>query len=120
MLFDQMFLAPELYEGENVPLDVRNDSYSLGAIIYFLVTGGLSDDKTPISVYSFMEEVWENFSVELKDFVKQCLIHDIKDRLIASRLADHPFIASYRSDKLSRLPVNQDVSSSMVQFLKAD
>lgn len=115
-----MFLAPELYEGENVPLDVRNDSYSLGAIIYFLVTGGVNDENQPIAVYSFQEQAWENFSVELKDFVQQCMVNDVKDRPIASQLSDHAFISFYRSDKLSRQPVNQDVADSMLQFLKAD
>lgn len=51
-----MFLAPELYEDSSQPsdsaIDVRNDTYSLGAILYFLVTGGVEDNKeTPISSY---------------------------------------------------------------------
>lgn len=87
-----MFLAPEVIKDET-NLESGCDVYSFGAILYFLVTGGISDDDlTPIQNLEFKEEIWTKVSKNLHEFVKSCVEHDVKKRTLISHLRKNAFM----------------------------
>jgi len=93
------WMAPELIRGHDYELKV--DVWSLGIMcmecaegeppymeypplraLFLITTKGIPDLKEP-----------GKWSVEFKDFVKQCLIKDVEKRPSAAQLMDHPFLS---------------------------
>jgi len=89
---DLIFLAPEIANDEE-NLDSRCDVYSFGALLYFLVTGGIADDsKTPLSCLDFKEEIWTNISKNLHQFIKICVNQNQKKRPSITDLRKNAFM----------------------------
>ena len=71
-------MAPELSDSDGSKITEKADSWSLGVILYLLVTAGnfsINNDSGEVN-FDFQENGWQNYSIELKDFVASCLIRD--------------------------------------------
>ena len=79
---DQIFTAPELISTNETKVSEKVDSWSLGVILYLLITGGkfeLNNNSDQVN-FDFQESAWQNYSIELKDFIASCLIRDPEQR----------------------------------------
>ena len=73
---DRLFLAPELIKNRLGP---KSDVWSIGAILYLLITGGVND-KRHEEVFDFHENIWFNVSEEMKDFMLKLLVVSPSER----------------------------------------
>ena len=71
------------------------DVYSLGVILYLLITGG-SNSKKHIEYLDFSEDIWFDVSVELKDFIMMMVQYDVMKRATVDELLATDFIHSAR------------------------
>jgi eukaryotic-like serine/threonine-protein kinase len=87
------FMAPEQARGESAGVDVRADVYSLGAILYFLLTGDVPDDADPATALRR-----HRVPRPLAAICTTALAGDPGDRYqTVSALADD--VASYRAER---------------------
>ena len=80
---DRLFLAPELYKKNEV--SELNDVWSIGAILYLLVTGGI-DDKKHEEKFDFREQQWLSVSEDLMEFILGFMQTDPKKRMTVKKL----------------------------------
>ena len=75
---DQIFIAPELLSATSSKITEKVDSWSLGVILYLLITGGYFEfmNNSDQVNFDFQESAWQNYSIKLKDFIASCLIRD--------------------------------------------
>ena len=85
---DRFFLAPELGHYET---GTFNDVWSLGTILYMLVTGGYGN-KQNARAFEFFEDIWNQASPELVDFLKMCLIFDKANRASIDQILASDFM----------------------------
>ena len=87
---DRLFIAPEMISKKEIsPL---NDVWSIGVILYLLITGGGSNDTNAELKFTFEEEKWNIVSDSLMDFVIGCCQPDSKKRMSIMMLQEHSFL----------------------------
>jgi len=69
----------------------KNDVWSIGIILYLLVTGGVND-KRHEEYFNFKEPVWYNVSEEFKEFMLMAVTVDPHQRASIQQLLDTDFI----------------------------
>ena len=87
---DRLFLAPEL--SKSVEWNAKsplNDVWSIGAMLYLLITGGHKEKEEK---FDFSEDQWYYVSDELKDFMHRCVEVDPLKRMTINELLKHDFI----------------------------
>ena len=67
---DRLYMAPELLKSEPAVSQKNRhhdkaDTYSLGAILYILITGGKLDSINEPEIFQFREAAWRQVSEEL-------------------------------------------------------
>ncbi|KAK5939647.1 Calcium/calmodulin-dependent protein kinase type I [Knufia obscura] len=94
------YMAPEIFKktGHGKPVDI----WAIGVITYFLLCGYTPFDRDSNleemqailqADYSFTPiEYWRNVSTTARDFIKQCLIIDPRQRMSAHQALQHPWI----------------------------
>lgn len=91
------YIAPEVLKKN---YGVECDMWSLGVIVYMLLSGtppfkGETEQKIMASalrgVYSMSRPIWKTLSEEAKDFVRKCLVINVKRRITAREALDHPW-----------------------------
>ena len=90
---DSIFMAPEVAYNETERVMAQADTFSLGVILYCLVTGGLNEDnmdKQPS--IDFEEHAWNYMSNEIKDFIYECIEPNESQRKDVTQLMEHEFI----------------------------
>ena len=99
---DQIFIAPELLATNGSKITEKADSWSVGAILYVLITGGNfnSNNKSDQVNFDFQENAWQNYSIELKDFIASCLIRDPLQRPSTCQLMSSTFFQLYNESIL--------------------
>ena len=102
---DRIFLAPELKKRDprvtsNTAFD-KSDTFSFGAILYVLVTGGKLDSINERDVFQFKEEPWSHVSEELQEFVSVCLTREPDQRPALIKLKEEEFMTIYKSSQKS-------------------
>ena len=113
---DRLFLAPELNLSDKGP---QNDVWSLGVILYLMITGGRSGKRTTERL-TFNEEVWNTVSGNLKIFVMDMLQVEASQRTGVNDLLQHEFLQDYANEKLDGSKIeetNLDTSgANLLQF----
>ncbi|ETN97908.1 hypothetical protein RFI_39618, partial [Reticulomyxa filosa] len=57
--------------------------------------------------YAFPSPFWDEISDDAKDFVKKCLVLDPKERLTASQVLEHPWVAAASKGEFSEKYLEQ-------------
>ncbi|KAF8056969.1 kinase-like domain-containing protein [Lyophyllum atratum] len=95
------YMAPEIFKktGHGKPVDV----WAMGVVTYFLLAGYTPFDRDSQQLemeaiiagdYKFEpNEYWANVSETAKDFVRQCLTVDPKERPTAAEVLEHKWLA---------------------------
>ena len=116
---DRIFLAPEL---NSYQLGPKCDIWSVGAILYLLVTGGVTD-KRHEEFFNFKETVWLNVSEELKEFMLMACAVDPRKRSSIDQLLKSDFISAAENDTLDLTPLQEtslsDLGGNMYKFYMA-
>ena len=94
---DRLFLAPELNLSDVGPY---NDVWSVGAILYLMITGGRAS-RRPMEKFEFKEEVWSTVSKRLKNFLTDMLQVKPEYRSDLDDLLEHVFIKDSINEALS-------------------
>lgn len=64
-------MAPEVVGDEEI--GAKADVWSIGVMLYLLITGGIAENSSDLVYFYFDEPVWGYFTDELKSFVDCCL-----------------------------------------------
>jgi serine/threonine protein kinase len=87
-------MAPEVVGGEEI--DAKADVWSIGVMLYLLITGEIAENSSDLVYFYFDEPVWGYFTDELRSFVECCLEVNSSKRVSVSDLAGLPFMEMYR------------------------
>lgn len=110
------YIAPEVINYE--PLSSATDMWSIGVITYILLSGlspfqGETDAETLSNVlegaYEFEEHHFSQTSEMAKDFIRQLLVKEPRERMTASECLVHPWIkplSRKQAAKRSRSSIN--------------
>ena len=85
-------MAPEVVHGSHSSsVCAKSDIYSVGSILYAMIVRGI--DFTPMkqhkdyqlenkreAIFNFKEKEWEQYSDDVRDFIKQCLEFNVANR----------------------------------------
>ncbi|GBG27071.1 Protein kinase, putative [Hondaea fermentalgiana] len=117
------YIAPEVLKKN---YGVECDIWSLGVIVYMLLSGtppfkGETEQKIMASalrgVYSMSRPVWKTLTEEAKDFVRKCLVINVKRRMTARDALDHPWFRMELANDASEAEassISSDSSSTIV------
>lgn len=95
---DRVYLAPEILTGGAT--NDKVDIWSLGVMLYFLVTGGICENISEKVEMYFDEPQWDFYGEELSLFIEQCLEIDQNERPSVQVLLKHPFMQRQQEGKL--------------------
>jgi serine/threonine protein kinase len=98
---DRIYIAPELNNYKTGP---KCDVWSIGIVLYLLITGGIQD-KRHEEFFDFKEAVWFSVSEELKEFMLMALVVDPRQRASLDQLLSTEFISSARQSSLDSTPL---------------
>uniref|UniRef100_A0A061R2T4 Calcium-dependent protein kinase n=2 Tax=Tetraselmis sp. GSL018 TaxID=582737 RepID=A0A061R2T4_9CHLO len=123
------YMAPEMLRSEVTP---ACDVWAAGVMVYQLLTGyfPFDDKKNPmrpsvnaiwksilVDKLNFKKPVWDDISDDAKDFVKQLLSKDPKDRPTAKEALKHPWLSGGSvEDRFS--PKAKGLKSEVVQRIQ--
>uniref|UniRef100_A0AC34QJZ2 Protein kinase domain-containing protein n=1 Tax=Panagrolaimus sp. JU765 TaxID=591449 RepID=A0AC34QJZ2_9BILA len=114
------FAAPEVIKFE--PLDFHTDMWSVGVIVYILLSGEspFLGDNLALTYYNVERGLWEfceefeenGVSEEAKDFINKLLILDKSQRMLPNDCLQHPWILNHREKarQIAQLKVEDDSS----------
>lgn len=112
------FMSPELLR--NVPYTTEPDMWSVGVIIYVLLSGTypfqeynrkLLWTKIRKAQFRFPDSRWAEVSEEAKDLIKHLLVVDQKERYTAAEALNHPWMLKRAGELTSR-----DLSGNLHAF----
>ena len=100
------FVAPEVLIRQ--PYNKQIDIWSMGIILFYMLSGLLpfddeNDDeeaiakKTVFSELEFPDDPFNNYSSEVKDLIRRCLIKDPLQRLTVDDFLTHKWIKKYNT-----------------------
>ncbi|XP_014211568.1 homeobox protein 5-like [Copidosoma floridanum] len=104
------YVAPEILHYE--PITLAADMWSLGVTTYVLLTGfspfgGETDQETLKNIIhgqvDFPEELFEDVSIQARDFVAKLLILEPSDRMTAKQCLQHEWLRSAPTQASSHL-----------------
>ena len=98
---DRIFMAPEIVSGGEI--GAKADVWSLGVMLYLLITGGIVDNNTDTVHFYFDEPVWGYFKDDLRLFVESCLEVEPSRRFSVKELEGHAFMQLYNDHKLDKV-----------------
>lgn len=115
MIGTYIYMAPERIDADKYYLNC--DIWSLGIIVMECCLGYypyiIYNNGEPLSSVWNAKDLIDNnppptlpedkFSKEIIDFLKQCLIKEIKERPTAAKLLEHPFIKKYENSSREEL-----------------
>ena len=94
---DRIFLAPEVLGSKQNGSKGSADMWSLGVMLYFLVTGGITTENDSDEVEMFFNEPqWDYYSLEMRLFIERLLEVDCTVRPSVSQMLDDPFMQMHR------------------------
>jgi mitogen-activated protein kinase kinase 7 len=102
------YMAPERIELESPDYDIRADVWSLGITLVELATGEYPFKKCT-NDFEVMSTILKDeppklegsqFSQNFKEFVRQCLIKDVKKRPKYNVLLQNPFVLHYKNENV--------------------
>ena len=110
------FVAPEILK--NIPHDQSSDLWSIGVVVYILLVGYppfMKDTQAELfqqirtGAWNFLEEDWENISLEAQELVKNLLVVDPEQRWTVKQALNCAWLKDYNMDK----SVNMDMTESV-------
>lgn len=119
------YIAPEVLNGE---YDQKCDIWSIGVVLYILMCGrppfkGKSNPEIIKSIlkgeYKFNYPSFDGCTDECKDFIKQCLTKDPKDRFSAEEAFHHEWLKQQWDKEQSELTIPDDIVGSIKNFMHA-
>ena len=110
------FVAPEILK--NIPHDQSSDLWSIGVVVYILLVGYppfMKDTQAELfqqirtGAWNFLEEDWEDVSLEAQELVKNLLVVDPEQRWTVKQALNCAWLKDFNMDK----SVNIDLTKSV-------